>query len=816
MKLSKVLLHVCIAFAVAACGKKSAEQQPAPPPAEQAAAAPAKPAVINDIPGADPLIPFESLLLKASYEAPQISPDGKHIAVLGQVDGVSNIMLADVADPTKLKALTHDKGRGLQAHTIWDEPTYRWAPSGKYLWYIRDDKGDENWVLYSLDIATGESRQLTPSHAVRVMGLRTSPKFPDEVMFGMNDKGPQMSYYRANAVTGKLQLIAESKPYFLKLFDNDFSERLAVSQDKDLSLLIHVRQKDGSYKQVNRVLAEDTPALGANHLNDYGGAVITADGKKLIGFSSQDLDTTALTAYDFATGKREILASDKQVDIKKAILHPTTLQPQAYQRNFTIAEWVVLDQSLKKDFDTLKAMDFGEMEIESRSADDRKWVVSFMKPEYPIRYFLYDRDTGKSVALGLSTPQLAQMKLSGMQPIVTKSSDGFDLVSYISYPSWTKFDANGIPTTPVPVVTVVHGGPGDERARFAFAPLVQWLTNRGYALLLVNFRGTPGFGKKFINAEKHEWGGAMNRDVIEQVHYLVDKKIADPKRLAIFGGSYGGYETLAAMTLTPGEFACGNAVVGPSNLETFIVGYGKDSPEGNAAQWYPRLGDPRTPEGLKLLKERSPFNYADKTKGRMLIVQGANDIRVPTNESEQVVDAMNKAGVKVTYLLYPDEGHGLIRTENNRSFLSISEVFFGECLGGRYSSLSAESVEGSSVKVPVGAEHIPGLQSALALRKNDGMLQVDTSIDPASLMELAGTYDLQGYKLSVSLEGKQLFIDIPGQGRHELLPTARDAFFMRAGPVKLTVQRDDKGAVSGLEIAPTGGEKSVAKRVATP
>jgi hypothetical protein len=214
---------------------------------------------------------------------------------------------------------------------------------------------------------------------------------------------------------------------------------------------------------------------------------------------------------------------------------------------------------------------------------------------------------------------------------------------------------------------------------------------------------------------------------------------------------------------------------------------------------------------VKLLKERSPFNYADKTKGAMLIVQGANDVRVPTHESEQVVDAMNKAGVKVTYLLYPDEGHGLIRTENNRSFLAISEVFFGECLGGRYGALSAAQLEGSSVQVPVGGDRIPGLPAAVAARKNDGMLAVDASIDPATFAEFAGSYDLKGYKLTVALEGKQLFIDIPGQGKHEMLPTGKDKFFLREGPVKIAFKRDDKGAIS--EMAIEAGETSVAKRV---
>lgn len=772
--------------------------------------------VVNDIPGADPLIPFEALLLKASYEAPALSPDGKHIAVLGQVDGVGNLMLAAIDKPTELRPLTQDRGRGFQASTIWDEPTFRWAPNGTHLFYIRDDKGDENWVLYSLNIATGESRQLTPGQGVRVRGLQTSPKFPDEVLFAMNDKGPRKTaYYRANAVTGEVKLVAQEAPYLAKVFDSDFNDRVGARlQPKDRSLLIEVKGKNGKWKPTNTILPEDIAALQSNHINDRGGSLITADGNTLIGFSSQGTDTGALVSYDLTTFKRETIALDQQVDIKRALVHPTTLKPQAYVRNFTTAEWVVLDESLKKDFEMLQAMNFGEIEIASRTPDDQLWIVRFMRPDYPIRYHLYDRKAGKTTALGLSAPQLANLKLSNMYPVVIKSSDGFDLVSYMSYPSWVKLDANNIPATPQPVITIVHGGPSDERAISAFAPLLQWLTNRGYGVFLVNFRGSPGFGKKFINADKLEWGGAMNRDVIEQVQNLVKLKIADPKRQAIFGGSYGGYETLVAMTLTPGVFACGNAVVGPSNLETFIVGYGKDSPEGSAESWYPRVGDPRTPEGLKLLKERSPFNYAHQTRGSMLVVQGANDIRVPTNESDQVVGAMDKAGVKVTYLLYPDEGHGLIRTENNRSFLAVSEVFFGECLGGRYSALSAAVVEGSSVQVPVGVERIPGLAEALAGRKDNGMLQPDPSIDTANFGDFAGPYDLKGYKLSVTLEGKALFIEIPGQGKHEMLPFEKDGFFMRAGPVKLRFKRGADGKVTEVVIETTDGAPSTAQRIA--
>jgi dipeptidyl aminopeptidase/acylaminoacyl peptidase len=795
MSLFRKLCLLIVAGMLSACGKPPATGQ-----------------VVNDIPGADPMVDFERYLLAPSYEAPQISPDGHHIAVLAQVEGVTNLMIAETAKPTELRPLTHDRGRGLQATTIWYEPTFRWAPNGRHIFYIRDDEGDENWVLYSVDITTGESRQLTPSKGVRVRGLQTSAKYPDEVLFGMNDRAPgQVDYYRANAATGEVRHIGTAAPYLSKLYDHDFQERIAVSLTPDLGLAIFSRRKDGSWKEINRVPREDLRSLTANLINDLGtGSVFSADGTKLLTFSSQGLDTTALVEYDVASGDRTIIAAEKAVDIKQALVHPQTFAPQAYVRHFTHREWVVLDESLKRDFERLESLGLGEVRIESRTRDDQIWIVSFMRPDAPVRYSLYNRKTGGLVELGVSTPQLAELKLSDMLPVVTKSSDGFDLVSFISYPSWTKLDAEGLPAAPLPVVTVVHGGPSDERAERGFSPLLQWLTNRGYAVFVVNFRGSPGFGKAFMNAQRHEWGGAMNRDVIEQVQSLVERGIADPKRLAIFGGSYGGYETLVAMTLTPDVFACGIAVVGPSNLETFM------DPETLPPDWqldalHELLGDPSTPEGRELLRSRSPINFAHQTKGRMLIVQGANDVRVPTRESEQVATVMDQHGVKVTYLLYPDEGHGILRKENERSFFAVVEVFLGECLGGRYGALD-EHIEGSSVRVPIGVQHVPGLEAALAARKSDGLLQVDTSIDPSGFGEFAGDYDLEGYVLNVRLEGRQLFITIPGQGTHEMLPFEKDGFFVRAGPVKFRFQRGADQAISGVTIE-ASGPVQVATRV---
>jgi dipeptidyl aminopeptidase/acylaminoacyl peptidase len=790
MVFSRLSFIVLLSFFIAACSGKNAVQ------------------VINEIPGADPLIPFELLLQGESYAAPKISPDGKQLVVLAELGGAMNLMLASTDAPDKLQPLTHDSNRGLQVMTIWSEPTFRWMPNNTHIVYLRDDKGDENWTLYSLDTDNGLSRQLTPAEGVRVRGLQVSAAYPDEVLFSMNDRdATKPDYYRANVATGKLTHITSSAPFVMKFFDHEFRERVSLNVEPTMHFVFRKKIK-GEWQPFLRVDPRDAETLGSNHLNGDAGATFSADNRHFIAFSSQELNTNALVRYDVASGKREIIAQEPRVDIKEALLHPQTLQPQAYIRHFTGKEWVVLDKSVAADFKFLHTFRNGELFIESRSADDRTWIVSYMRPDAPTTYYLYRRGSSQLTKLGVSNPELAKLPLSDMHPVVTKSSDGFDLVSYISYPSWIAVDTKGMPEKPVPTITIVHGGPSDERAQYGFAPLLQRLTNRGYGVFVVNFRGSPGFGKAFMDAQNGEWGGAMNRDVIEQVQYLVDNKMADPARLAVFGGSYGGYETLVAMTMSAGVFACGNAVVGPANLETFMDP-ATMPPGWNIESFARRLGDPRTEAGRKLLRERSPLTHAAKTRGKMLVVQGDNDIRVPTRESDQIVAAMAKAGVEVTYLLYPDEGHGLVRRENNSSFMAISEIFFGECLGGRYQPLD-DKLEGSSVQVPVGVEHIPGLDAALKSRRSDGLLQLDTSIDPASYSDFVGEYAIKGFTVTVTIDKKSLFIDVPGQGKFELLPFEADGFFLREAPTRFVFRRS-AGNVSAVAMVSGDGEQ-VAER----
>jgi dipeptidyl aminopeptidase/acylaminoacyl peptidase len=327
-----------------------------------------------------------------------------------------------------------------------------------------------------------------------------------------------------------------------------------------------------------------------------------------------------------------------------------------------------------------------------------------------VRYYHYDRQQKNARFLFTNRQALEVLPLARMHPVSIKSRDNQDLVSYYTLPVESDRDEDGHPDLPLPMVLLVHGGPW-ARDSWGYNPFHQLLANRGYAVLSVNFRGSTGLGKDFINAANLEWGGKMHDDLIDAVNWAIDQGIADSQRVAILGGSYGGYATLVGLTFTPEVFACGVDIVGPSNLLTLIntiPPYWQPQIE----LWATRVGDHRTPEGQALLNERSPLSYIDQIRRPLLIGQGANDPRVKQSESDQIVHAMQEKGIPVTYVLYPDEGHGFARPENNLSFFAVAEAFLAQCLGGRQEPVG-EDFKGASITVPSGKEHIPSLAEAL-------------------------------------------------------------------------------------------------------
>ncbi|MBF0508547.1 MAG: S9 family peptidase, partial [Deltaproteobacteria bacterium] len=385
-------------------------------------------------------------------------------------------------------------------------------------------------------------------------------------------------------------------------------------------------------------------------------------------------DTSRLVELDGRTGKllRTIMADD-QADLGQVMINDDTHEIEAVSFIYLKRKWTVLDQGLKADFETLAKIKDGEMSIAGRDLARRKWIVTYNLDNAPYSYYLYDSKTKKAEFLFTHKPALEKYTLTKMNPVVIKSRDGLNLVSYLTLPP-------GGEAKPGPMVLLVHGGPW-ARDYWGYDGETQWLANRGYAVLQVNFRGSDGFGKKFLNAGNGQWGtGAMQHDLTYAVDWAVKSGVADPKQIAIMGGSYGGYAVLAGLTFTPQLYACGVDMVGPSNVKTLM--------ESIPPYWIPmkkqmllRIGDVEKDAALN--QRISPLFHVDEIKAPLLVGQGANDPRVKVAESDQIVAAMRQKKLPVSYVVYADEGHGFVRPENRLDFFGRAEVFLSKYLGGR-------------------------------------------------------------------------------------------------------------------------------------
>uniref|UniRef100_UPI0035AD84C2 alpha/beta hydrolase family protein n=1 Tax=Promineifilum sp. TaxID=2664178 RepID=UPI0035AD84C2 len=411
---------------------------------------------------------------------------------------------------------------------------------------------------------------------------------------------------------------------------------------------------------------------------------------------------------------RRLLAEDARADVSDALRHPTERDVQAVAIVYDRKAWQVLDMEIAPDLEYLATVADGDVEVTSRSLDDHYWLVAYLVDDGPARYYLYDREARAATFLFTDRAELEGLPLVKMCPAIIRARDGVDLVGYYSLPHDADSDGDGIPDRPLPTVFLPHGGPWG-RDMWGYHPWHQWLANRGYAVLAVNFRASTGFGKAFCNAGDQQWVGVVLEDQQDAVAWAIAQGIADPARVAVMGGSFGGYSTLAGLTFYPEVFACGVDIVGPSNLITLL--------ETIPPYWKPvlelfmkRVGDLRTEEGRALLTAHSPLTHVGRIIRPLLIAQGANDPRVKQAESDQIIAAMQAKGIPVTYVLYPDEGHGFARPENNLSFAAIAEAFLARCLGGRVEPIG-DDFAGSSLTAPVGAEIVPGLAEALAARE---------------------------------------------------------------------------------------------------
>lgn len=611
-----------------------------------------------------PLIPREVLFGNPEMTSPRISPDGSLLAYIAPVEGVLNVWVGPVGSPAggnDFKPVTDDRNRGIRA--------YFWAEDGEHLVYLQDEGGDENWRLYAVKPASGtlDARNLTPFENVQARPLEKNRRFPGQILIELNRRTPELhDVYRLDLPTGELELVAENPGNVAGwVSDLDMAVRGAVTAYPDGGFGLLFREDAGSeWREIVTWGPEDGLSSGP--------VGFSGDGKRMFLRDSRGANAARLVELDLSTNVSRVLAGDPQYDVSDVLIHPDTREVQAVAIERARTEWTVLDENIREDFEAITQIHPGEPSIISRDCADKIWLVAFTADDGPTSYYSYHRSGREGELLFYDRPKLANYTLAKMEPVSFTSRDGLEIHGYLTLPP-------GASRENLPMVLNVHGGPW-ARDAWGYNPEAQWFANREYACLQVNYRGSTGYGKEFLNAGNKEWGGRMHDDLVDAVEWAVKEGVADPERVAIFGGSYGGYAALVGATFTPDLFKCAVDIVGPSNLVTLI----RNIPP----YWKPlvaifneRVGNPETEE--EFLKSRSPLFKAERIKIPMLIAQGANDPRVKKAESEQIVAAMKERGIDYEYMLFEDEGHGFAKPENRLKFYAAAERFLAKYLGGR-------------------------------------------------------------------------------------------------------------------------------------
>ena len=605
------------------------------------------------------LIPRSVLFGNPARSSPEISPDGAMLAYLAPDAGVLNVWVRTLGK-TDDRVITNDRKRGIR--------NFSWQFDSKNILYGQDQGGDENWRIYQTNVATKQTKDLTPFENSRADIVALEPSRPDTLLIQSNKRDPKVfDVYRVNLKTGELTLdtqnpgdVAGWQP------DHDLQVRAAQVTTDDGGTIIRVRD---DYKSPWRELTKWGPDETLGNVDSF-----SPDNKALWIVTSLDANAARYISMDVATGKRTVIAEDPQFDVAFAVTQPRTNKLQSVVFLRERRDFQILDPAIQADFDALRKVRDADISNISRDLKDDKWVVTFEGDNAPVYYYLYDRASKQATMLFSNRPELEKYKLAKVKPVQYKARDGMTIYGYLTTPAGS--DAKNLP-----MVVFPHGGPWG-RDLWGYDPYAQWLANRGYAVLQPNFRASTGYGKQYLNAGDRQWAGAMHTDLLDGKDWVVQQGIADPKRVCIMGGSYGGYATLAGVAFSPDAFACGVDIVGPSNLNTLL----KTIPpywSTLLAVFHKRMGD-----NEDFLKSQSPLFKADQIKVPLLIGQGANDPRVNKAESDQIVAAMRKNNKPVEYYVFPDEGHGFARPENRTAFNAASEEFLAKYLGGRFEPLT--------------------------------------------------------------------------------------------------------------------------------
>ncbi len=627
--------------------------------------------------GPVPLIPRAALLGNPEKASPKLSPDGKRLAWLAPDE--KNVLQAWVrtVGQSDDAPVTSEPKRGLRSIT--------WAEDSTTLLYLQDFDGDENFHLWSVDLLGKNTRDLTPWLGIRAGLLPTSARVADQLLVTLNVRDRKLfDVYRVSLKTGAVELDTQNPGDVTGwLADASLTVRGAVATTKEGGTEVRVRDaKNGPWRPLITVGLEE-------HVEPYD---FSLDTKTLFLATTVASDTARLVEKSVKTGTERVMAQNATVDVSDVWVHP--VKHSVLAARFEVdgkPEWTSLDYTVTGDLNALKAqLGTGNFTVTSMDRADQTWVVSVSTDVVAPRWVLWERRARKLTPLFSALPKLEGLPLAPSTPVSIPVKDGFTMQGFLTVPVG--------PESKRPLVLLVHGGPWWKDS-FGFNPVVQLLANRGYAVLQVNYRGSTGSGKRFLSAGNREWGRAMQDDLSLAVTWARDANLADPAKVAIMGQSYGGYATLAGLAFTPEHYRCGVDAFGPSNLFTLLATVPPYF-EAYKAEMYQRVGDPNDPADRELLTQASPVFAAEAVKAPLFIAQGANDPRVKASESEQMFQALEKRGVPMTYVVYPDEGHGFSRPENRLDYVARVEGFLARCLGGKAEPLPKEGrVEGSTAVV---------------------------------------------------------------------------------------------------------------------
>jgi dipeptidyl aminopeptidase/acylaminoacyl peptidase len=627
--------------------------------------------------GTAPLIPRRVLLGNPTRWQPTLSPEGKRIAYLAPNEGDAlQIWVSTLGD-------SDDRCVSTERRSI---QIYEWAWDSNTILYRRDNDGDENLHLCAIDLETGNDRDLTPWRGVRCYDTMTAAKRPGEILAELNVRDRRlMDVWRIDLRTGAATLEVENPgDVAWWVADDELVVRACRGFTPQGGSEVRVRSDAGAPW---RTLWKTSPDEEAWPLG------FSKDGRELFLKSSVSRDTMGVVAMDIESGREREIAAIDGFDAEKVLIHPVGREVDAVAFAPERRKWAVTNIALGADFEGLARIDEGDLDVVSRDFADSKWIVAFTAPHRPIRYHVWHREAKSSEFLFSNLPELETYELARARPIKYRARDGLEIHGFLTIP-------RGVDPRNLPLVLNPHGGPW-ARNYWEFEDSTQLLASRGYAVLQPNFRGSTGYGRKHLQAGYRQWGLSMQDDLTDAVKWAVDERIADPGRVALLGGSYGGYAALAGAAFTPDLYKCAIDLCGMSNLLTWLKLKYSLPIAGIRAIYNFRVGNPDDAVDNELLAKGSPLFAADKIKIPTLIAHGGNDAHVLAAESEQIVAAIEKNGGSVIYVLYPDEGHAFVRPANIQDFLARVEKFLAEHLGGRYEPTNGERIEGSSAIVKV-------------------------------------------------------------------------------------------------------------------